>query len=218
MTAESAWTMSLGRYGLAFGNLTTQNVSVDSTNWSTVSGSLSCWVNKTTATAANNDYMIWSKVTSGTDRIYIEIETYDGANGVGTNPQITASFGASAAGRVVSNPSTTSLNTWTHVGLSWNNGTPMRLWVNGRNTASTANNYTSQSETTTEIIGNYSGGSVSFGGNLDDMRRYNRVLSANEFAMLASRPGIAYELAPHRRSSSAVQFNRRRRLLIGASS
>ena len=30
------------------------------------------------------------------------------------------------------------------------------------------------------------------------------------------RPGIAYELAPRRRSSSAVQFNRRRRLLLGS--
>lgn len=218
MIADTAWITSAGRHCLQFGNLTTQNVSVDSTSWSTVSGTLCCWVQKTTATAANNDYIFWSKVTSGTNRIYIEIETYDGLNGVGTNPQITAAFGASVVGNVVSNPSATSLNSWTHVGLSWSNGTPMRLWINGRNTASTANNYAAQSETTTEILGNYSGGTVSFGGNVDDTRRYNRALSGNEIRTLASRRGIAYELAPRRRSRELVAaFNRRRRLLLGAS-
>ena len=45
-----------------------------------------------------------------------------------------------------------------------------------------------------------------------------RTLSPNEIRILASRRGIAYELAPRRRSSSAVQFNRRRRLLVGAGS
>jgi hypothetical protein len=45
---------------------------------------------------------------------------------------------------------------------------------------------------------------------------YNRVLSPAEAALCALRPGIAYELAPRRRSSSAVQFNRRRRLLLGS--
>ena len=53
--------------------------------------------------------------------------------------------------------------------------------------------------------------------NLDDVRIYTRSISPQEIRLLATRRGIAYELAPRRRSSSAVQFNRRRRLLLGAS-
>jgi hypothetical protein len=53
-------------------------------------------------------------------------------------------------------------------------------------------------------------------GLIDDIRIYSRRLSANEIRILASRRGIAYEMATRRRSSSAVQYNRRRRLLLGA--
>ena len=52
---------------------------------------------------------------------------------------------------------------------------------------------------------------------VDDPRLYYGLLSSNTIRLLASRRGIAYEMAPRRRSSSAVQFNRRRRLLLGAS-
>jgi hypothetical protein len=39
---------------------------------------------------------------------------------------------------------------------------------------------------------------------MTDLRIYNRVLSAQELRLLANRPGIAYELAPRRRSSVQV--------------
>ena len=55
-------------------------------------------------------------------------------------------------------------------------------------------------------------------GVLNDIAIYTRSLSPQEIRLRGSRPGIAYELAPRRISSSAVQFNRRRRLLLGASS
>ena len=52
----------------------------------------------------------------------------------------------------------------------------------------------------------------------DDVRVYDRPLRDEDVRMLASGRGIAYEMAPRRRSSSAVQFNRRRRLLLGVPS
>jgi hypothetical protein len=55
-------------------------------------------------------------------------------------------------------------------------------------------------------------------GQMDDIRIYNRVLLPQEIHLLSRRRGIAYEMSPRCWSSSAVQFNRRRRLLIGASS
>jgi len=54
---------------------------------------------------------------------------------------------------------------------------------------------------------------------VDDLRVYTRKLSAQEIRLLASRRGIAYEMAPRRRTSLQVAaFNRRRRLLVGAGS
>jgi hypothetical protein len=53
---------------------------------------------------------------------------------------------------------------------------------------------------------------------VDDVRIYNRVLSRNEITLLASRRGIAYDLAPRRRAALVAGFNRRRRLLVGAHS
>jgi len=53
-----------------------------------------------------------------------------------------------------------------------------------------------------------------------EFRAYSRALLSNEMQTLTSRNGIAYELAPRRRSSVQViaSFNRRRRLLVGAGS
>jgi hypothetical protein len=70
-------------------------------------------------------------------------------------------------------------------------------------------------------IGKYMdfGGGNFLNGQIDDLRLYSRILSAQEIRLLASRRGIAYEMAPRRRSSVQVAaFNRRRRLLIGAGS
>jgi len=53
-------------------------------------------------------------------------------------------------------------------------------------------------------------------GQWNDARIYNRALSAKEITSLASEIGIAYKLAPRRRASSGIAFNRRRRLLVGA--
>ena len=56
-----------------------------------------------------------------------------------------------------------------------------------------------------------------FPGLISDVQLWRRELAESEVRLLSRRIGIAYELAPRRRSSSAVQFNRRRRLLLGAS-
>jgi hypothetical protein len=48
-------------------------------------------------------------------------------------------------------------------------------------------------------------------GFIGDIGVYNRALSPNEIRLLASRPGIAYELAPRRRSSVAVAASTSRR-------
>lgn len=51
---------------------------------------------------------------------------------------------------------------------------------------------------------------------MDDLRIYNRVLSNNEIRLLATRRGIAYEMAPRRRSSVLVSLNLNN-LMMGSS-
>ena len=63
-----------------------------------------------------------------------------------------------------------------------------------------------------------SGGAESANGLIGEFTSFTRVLSDSEIRTLATRRGIAYEMAPRRRSSVQVAaFNRRRRLLLGAS-
>jgi hypothetical protein len=67
----------------------------------------------------------------------------------------------------------------------------------------------------TGAIYNRSGWSA-FSGSLTDVQIYNRALSPDEIRTLATRRGIAYEMAPRRRSSVQVTTNRLRRALIGS--
>jgi hypothetical protein len=53
-------------------------------------------------------------------------------------------------------------------------------------------------------------------GQIHEVRLHDIVVPQSSLSQQASRRGIAYELAPRRRSSSAVAFNRRRRLLLGS--
>lgn len=108
---------------------------------------------------------------------------------------------------------------WYHLAFT-RNGASASIFVDGVDvtpTLSGASAAALQPNTTTKTIGRtltiYSNGAFT------DYRIYRRSLTQNEIKLLASRPGIANELAPRRRSSVAVAaFNRRRRLLVGAHS
>jgi hypothetical protein len=65
-------------------------------------------------------------------------------------------------------------------------------------------------------FGIYANVFVPLNGRIDDVMIHHARLSGQQIRQLASRRGIAYELEPRRRASSAVQFNRRRRLLLGS--
>ena len=97
---------------------------------------------------------------------------------------------------------------WHHFGMTWDN-TTARLFIDGVQKASTALN-------PLFTVANFCSEANEAGnGNLDDVRIYNRALSAQEIRTLATRRGIAYEMAPRRRSSVQVTTNRRRRIIIG---
>jgi hypothetical protein len=100
------------------------------------------------------------------------------------------------------------------------NGTVPKIYVDGVEVEVTAivdgrTNLNADNDSNIEI-GSLSRGANSVQGQVDGVQIYNRALSPHEIRLLATRRGIAYEMAPRRRASSAVQFNRRRRLLLGS--
>ncbi len=112
----------------------------------------------------------------------------------------------------------TTLGAWHHVAVT-KTGSTATLYVDNVLIGSYAS--ISASATSGFEIGRIMFGGVFYYSGpkmIDDLRIYARSVLPREICRLASRRGIAYEMAPRRRSSSAVQFNRRRRLLIGASS
>jgi hypothetical protein len=110
------------------------------------------------------------------------------------------------------------LNEWINF-VFGHDGTTWHIYVNGVPDCVVVQALGPQAMATADpLLLGASAGARYTDGMLDDVRFYNRMLSAKEARILASRRGIAYELAPRRRSSSAVQFNRRRRLLVGAHS
>jgi hypothetical protein len=110
---------------------------------------------------------------------------------------------------------------WHHIGVNWT-GSTAEIYVDGVALATTLTSAGSTpSANTSGNIGflGANDGVTALADKVDDARLYSRLLRTNEFKLLASRRGIAYELAPRRRSSvQVVAFNRRRRLLVGAGS
>jgi hypothetical protein len=71
------------------------------------------------------------------------------------------------------------VNTWTHLAATWD-GTTLRLYVNGTQASSLAAGGTLSNSAGALRIGGNSAASQWFTGRLDEMRVYNRALSANE--------------------------------------
>ena len=120
--------------------------------------------------------------------------------------------------------SVTAFTGWHHYllqydGLQGANATRLRLWIDGiERTMSYVGTIPASIGTTgtTFRVGRWD---TAYSTALIDDFSVFSLPAGRQAALLASRRGIAYELAPRRRSSVQVAaFNRRRRLLIGASS
>ena len=80
---------------------------------------------------------------------------------------------------VLGAPSAIPLNTWSHVAVTWD-GATMRFYVNGTQVATKARTGTLQAVTTPVRIGANSYAGENFLGRIDEVRIYNRALSAAE--------------------------------------
>ena len=108
---------------------------------------------------------------------------------------------------------------WYHVGFTWD-GTIRSLYINGvleaTNTTAQSRPSSAPGKLTIGRAGDADGLYAS--AQVADLMVWSRCLPQGQISLLSRRSGIAYELAQRRRSLVSVQFNRRRRLLVGAGS
>ena len=173
---QSDWVGDGNGWALDVANQTNDAVTYTIPGISMDAGTVSFWAKKQEAIADVTDYILWSVVTSATNRLYLEVIINAAAFGT-SNPVWHANFGNIASGFCFFEGVTT--NIWYHVACTWAVGRPMEIYVNGRRGTPTTANYTAQSATT-ERIGNYSTLSVSWGGLIDDFGRWSRALSHAE--------------------------------------
>ena len=220
LTGGPSWVVS-GRQALSFDGVNDQ-ITFASPGKCAVSGaqSLSLWFNARSIVVANFPQMF----NLGLVASPFTGQSLVGFNIVGVGPTIGTSqlcyidYNASSGG--VSGSYTTQsfggrLNEWIHVVGQWN-GTIWRTFING---TEDTNAQGTQDAPTAQPNGLMAIGSSSssrfFDGNIEDVRFYGRALSPNEIRLLASRRGVAYELAPRRRSRVSVLTSLRYNIFTG---
>ena len=209
LTASAAWTPAYGRHSVTFSGGISE--SVVGTKGALTSAArpltISFWYRASSVSAAR--HWVYSCATgSSNPNFAVTIERIsDSSHRMGL---YTGSYTYSSA------------FTWDllphHYAISWLADNTLSFYRDGMLLSSTTAVPGGISDVTWQWSRLGTGNSgFSLTGSLIGMMTHSRALRNNELAVLASRPGIAYEMAPRRRSSSAVQFNRRRRLLLGVS-
>ena len=166
----ATWTTS-GRYGNALvfdGTSALVTVNNSCSLQLNAAMTLEAWVNPDTVNSAYCDV-----IYKGNDNYYLEGTTVDG----GGVPGIGGTFGGSDV--VLFGPATLALNTWTHLAATYD-GTTARLYVNGTQVASQAQTGDIATSTNALQIGGDSIYNQFFQGAIDEVRIYNRALSAAE--------------------------------------
>jgi len=102
------------------------------------------------------------------------------------------------------------------VGFTWD-GSIRRLYINGVQEGTNANAQARPSAAPGKLTIGRAGDFASYAScQMNDLMVWSRCLSPDEIRTLATRRGIAYEMAPRRRSQAQVTTNRLRRALIGS--
>ena len=173
----ATWTTS-GKYGNALTfNGTNALVTVNNATslQLTSAMTLEAWVYPTTVNSAWRDV-----IYKGNDNYYLE-----GTSSNASRPAMGGTFGADLYGT-----SALTANTWAHLAATYD-GATMRLYVNGVQVASRAQTGAIATSTNPLQIGGDSLYGQYFAGRIDEVRIYNRALSAAEIQNDMNNPLIA---------------------------
>jgi len=145
------------------------------------------WVYPTAPTSFQST---WSTILHReTDAYYLHVSSPQGS----LRPAGGATYNGSES--YVASPSVIPLNAWTHLAVTYD-GTMMKLYVNGVQVASKAASGTIETNSNPLRIG----GNVPYGqyfeGMIDEVRVYNRALSATEIINDLSAPVMDFDLRP----------------------
>lgn len=204
----SDWVLNGGRYALDLLGSANQWVQVSSSAGQLTLGqafSIACWCRPTAAGTSVGRGIIEKYYTVAEPYISYGLQFFNTT----VNSRFALSIGnGTGVGSYVNLEATnaSSLNVWHHVCGTYD-GATMRIYVNGVLENSNSIAATIVYNTQPLAIGRWLGNTLEtegFTGQVDDIRIYSRPLSGNEIRLLASRRGIAYELAPRRRGRLAA--------------
>ena len=191
----ATWSTS-GKYGnaLAFnGTSALVTISNSASLRLTNAMTLEAWVFPTTVTPAWRDV-----IYKGNDNYYLE----------GTsNPGGAPAAGGSTIGGALRGPAALTANSWTHLAATYD-GATLRLYVNGSQVASRAQTGSLATSTNSLQIGGDSIFGQFFTGLIDEVRLYNRALSASEIQADMIMPiGSSFPSAPGNLTATPVITN-----------
>lgn len=216
MTADSDWVAGNGRYALDFDGANDYVVVPASSLFATSGGtnwSVAGWAFIRSASGVQTVVCRGQQFITSRDYILY----YNG--GANARFELQNSNGV-AFPTITSGTGTVLQNTWYHIAGTCDGAGNAVLYLNGiaKSTGSFSTSVPTNNNRNVTFGVAFDSPTAQYYANalLDDLRVYNRVLTANEVQILARRRGIAYELAPRRRASVIASFNRRRRLLLGA--
>jgi len=225
-----AWNPGLGPTGLTLRDWSGYGLHGTLTNMA----SDTAWLRNQGSTALNfdgsNDSVVASAMTIGSTEGAISLwlrpdawagnatvfsmRTTDNLEALHNAGSLLFRYGNGTAGSSVTLPT---VGVWSHLVFVYDIASGWQYYINGVLSNSLATTWSAIDVGGDLVIGNLDGVNLPFDGLISDFRIYNGRISPNEIRLLAARRGIAYELAPRRRSRAAVAaFNRRRRLLLGS--
>jgi hypothetical protein len=193
MPSADGWKINQRRHVLDFDGtndlvLSSQNVAVTGST----PRSVSCWVFLTSVATANYSIFGWG-VSTASQWFYVLIiagRWYVSGLNNDFDTGVSASIG------------------WQHIVVSYN-GTTAFVYVDGKNIGSLNMSLTTGAGLA--YIGSRQAfAAIPLSGQLDSIAVHNRALSPNEIRLLASRRGIAYEMAPRNWSAQQIAAYRAR--------
>ena len=152
---------------------------------------ISSWVYPKSSGSNNTGYIMEKSTGFGLNGWFLSIDSA-GSSGILTPWFYRDYDGATNLSRVVSTVNAIPLNKWTYFTMTWDgtaDATGIKFYINGVETAYTSptdgvGNIVSDTTSSAHIGANVSANSRNFNGSLDDVRIYNRALSASEVQQL----------------------------------